>query len=74
MAGKVKVPPEVYEGIIAVRDSGRTNMFNIEAVKYWAFHMGYDETMVWLNEHRNEYGRGMIFGFEVEEENSHDEQ
>lgn len=59
---KVNVPREVLRGIIAVRDSGITNMFDAPAVERIARQMGYGEAAQWARNHRREYAELMLFG------------
>jgi hypothetical protein len=40
-------------GIKAVRDCGKTNMFDKQAVMYWAFKMGFFETVNFFNDENN---------------------
>ena len=64
----VKVPTKVLEGIVAVRDSGKTNMLDVNAVQYYAYQMEYFATVVWIEENRKLYARGIFEGFETDEE------
>lgn len=68
MGHKVKVPQEVINGIIKVRDSGKTNMFDWEAVKYWAFQNKDFATVNWLDQHKYDYVQVIFGGFDIEEE------
>jgi hypothetical protein len=61
---KVKVPNEVLKGIIAVRDSGQTNMLDRPAVVQLAAEKGYDETARWIETYPKEYSFGVFHGFE----------
>lgn len=68
-ADKVKVPADVLVGLIAVRDSGRTNMFDRRAVQEIALEMGHDATAFWVAETgRGEYAAGILHGFEADDE------
>lgn len=49
------MPPSVKEQILAVRDTGLTNMFDVTAVQCIAFDMNMYELVTWLKEHGNEY-------------------
>ena len=63
----VPIPPRVFEGLEAVRQSGLTNMFDrprvIEIAEIW----GYAETADWLRANRNLYAQGIFQGFQVVE-------
>lgn len=60
----ILVPREVFEGIEAVRESGRTNMLDRMAVQYIANELEYYATVLWLEDHRDDYARGLFQGFE----------
>lgn len=64
--GKVKVPNDVLKGIIAVRDSGMTNMLDRSTVAQLAQGMGFDEAASWITAHRKAYAGGIFRGFEAE--------
>jgi len=65
--GQVRVSPEVFEGLEAVRLSGLTNMFDRPAVVRIAEEMGFEESASWVREHRDLYARAIFHGFEVED-------
>ena len=46
---------EIREQILAVRATGLTNMFDVNAVQRIAFDAGYYELVNYLEEHRKEY-------------------
>ena len=45
----------IKEQILAVRDTGETNMFDVNAVQYIANREGYYELVVYLMDNRKEY-------------------
>ena len=59
------VSQKVYQGLLAVRDSGRTNMFDIPAVARIAIEMGYYQTAVWIVDplNKKQYVEGVLYGF-----------
>ena len=65
---RVRVSPEVFEGLEAVRLSGLTNMLDRPAVAEIAEAMGYEDSACWVREHRDLFARGIFRGFEVEAE------
>jgi len=65
---KVKVPNEVLKGLMAVRESGLTNMFDRPVVIKIAEEMGFEEAADWVMAHRKEYAEGIFRGFEAEED------
>ena len=69
MAKKVKIPAEVFKGIIAVRATGRTNMFDANAVAAIALELGYFDAAYWLTDkaNRKAYAQGIFNDFEEAE-------
>lgn len=63
----VEMPREVYEGLERVRRGGRTNMLDREAVQFYANENGDYATVLWLDDHRDLYAKGIFEGFEPEE-------
>jgi hypothetical protein len=64
----IRVPAVVLEGLEAVRQSGKTNMFDRKAVQFWANNLEHWETVLWIEGHQGDYARGIFEGFEVEED------
>jgi hypothetical protein len=62
----VKVSKAVWQGIEAVRLSGKTNMFDAPMVQRLAFDMEHFETVLWMEEHPDPYRHGIFAGFKVE--------
>ena len=58
----------VREQILAIRDTGLTNMFDLPMVQRLGYDRGYYELVCWLEEHRKEYAHFILTG-EVEMEN-----
>ncbi len=54
----------VREGILAVRATGRTNMFDIPVVQRIAMDLGYYDTVIWIEENRKAYCRFIMTGEE----------
>lgn len=52
----------VREQILAIRDSGRTNMFDTNMVQRLAYENGYYELVCYIEEHRREYAHFIITG------------
>ena len=48
----MKIDKKVKEQIIAVRDTGRTNMFDTNMVQVIANEMGFYELVIFLEEHK----------------------
>lgn len=53
---------KVRDGILAVRDTGLTNMFDSKAVQKIASDLGYFETVIFIEEHKKEYSRFIMEG------------
>lgn len=52
----------IREQILAIRDTGLTNMFDVPAVQRLAFERGYHELVCYLEDHRSEYARFILTG------------
>ena len=50
--------------ILAVRDTGLTNMFDVHMVQRLAFDRNYFELVIFLEEHRKEYVQFILYGDE----------
>ena len=48
--------------ILAIRDTGRENMFNVPAIQRIAYEMDFFELVIFLEEHRDEYIRFILYG------------
>lgn len=53
---------KVKEQILAIRDTGLTNMFDIPVVQKLALDRGYYELVCFLEDHREEYVRFILHG------------
>lgn len=53
---------KVFEQIMHIRDEGRYNMFNITGVQQEASELGYNELVVFLEEHKDEYTEFILTG------------
>ena len=53
---------KVKEQILAIRDTGLTNMFDIPMVQRLAYERGYYELVSYLEEHRKEYAHFILTG------------
>lgn len=54
----------IREQILAIRDTGLTNMFDVRTVQRLAFGQDFYELVCYLEEHRKEYVRFIMFGDE----------
>jgi hypothetical protein len=62
----VNVTEAVHKGILAVRDTGKHNMFDYLKVAKKASRMGYHEAAVWIVDNRSAYCKGILEGFSSE--------
>jgi hypothetical protein len=62
----VRVSEEVLEGLEAIRRHARTDMLDIPTARYVAQERGQGALVVWLDKHPQEYGRGLLDGFQAE--------
>ena len=53
---------KIREQILAVRKTGRTNMFDVPMVQYIANEMRFYELVIFLEEHRSAYVRFILTG------------
>ncbi len=53
---------KIKEQILAVRDTGLTNMFDVNAVQRIANDMSFYELAVYLGQHRREYAHFILTG------------
>ena len=61
----VGVPSDVLEGLEAVRRHAGTEVLGVVLVRYLAIERGQPALAVWVNKHPDEYGRGLLDGFEA---------
>ena len=52
----------IREQILAIRDTGITNMFDVPTVQLLAFDRGFYELVCYLEEHRREYAQFILTG------------
>ncbi|MGI6633799.1 MAG: DUF5049 domain-containing protein [Christensenellales bacterium] len=55
---------KIKEQILAIRDTGLTNMFDVATVQRIAYDMGFHELVVYLEESRKEYTHFILTGEE----------
>ena len=53
---------KVKEQILAIRDTGLTNMFDIPMVQWLAYARDFFELVTYLEDHRKEYVRFILTG------------
>lgn len=52
----------IKQQILAVRDTARTNMFDVNMVQRIANDMGFYELVIYLEDHRREYAHFILTG------------
>jgi hypothetical protein len=57
----------VKEQILAIRDTGETNMFDVNAVQAIAAREGFYDLVIYLEEHKREYCRFILTGKTTDE-------
>jgi hypothetical protein len=62
----VRVPADVLEGLEAVRRYAGTDVVDVATIRYLANERGRRALAVWINTHPEEYGRGLLDGFQAE--------
>ena len=62
----VRVPADVLEGLQAVRRHTGTDVLDVATVRYFANERGQRTLAVWIHRHPEEYGRGLLDGFQAE--------
>ena len=55
---------KIREQILAIRDSGESNMFSIRTVQRLAFERGFYELVMYIEEHPSEYANFILTGRE----------
>ena len=62
----VGIPQAVLDELESVRRYTRVEVLDIPTLRYVAMETGKPALVLWLDEHPQEYGRGLIDGFWVE--------
>lgn len=55
---------KIKKQIMAIRDSGESNMFDVKTVQHLAHHHNFYELVCYLEEHRKEYAHFITTGEE----------
>ena len=63
-AGGLKMTSKIKEQILAIRDTGETNMFDVRKVQEIALREGYDELFLYLADNIGAYSRFILTGKE----------
>ena len=65
--GPVWLPKNVLEELESVRRYTRAEVLDIPTLRYVAMETGKLALVVWIDEHPQEYGRGLLDGFRTED-------
>ena len=63
----VRIPKNVLEELESVRSYTRAEVLDIPTIRHLAMERGKPALVVWIDEHEQEYGRGLLNGFRAEE-------
>ena len=68
MSGRepVLIPKDVLEGLEAVRRHANSDVLDVATVRYLANERGRPSLAVWVHRHPDDYGRGLLDGFQAE--------
>jgi hypothetical protein len=63
----VRIPREVLGQLESVRRYTRAQVLDIPTVRHVAMETGKPALVVWLDEHEQEYGQGLLNGFQADD-------
>jgi hypothetical protein len=63
----VRIPRDVLEELESVRRYTRAEVLDIPTVRHVAMERGKPALVVWIDEHEQEYGLGLLNGFRAED-------
>jgi type IV secretory pathway ATPase VirB11/archaellum biosynthesis ATPase len=63
----VRIPKEVLEELESVRRYSRAEVLDIPTVRHVAMETEKPALVLWIDEHEQEYGRGLLNGFQAED-------
>jgi hypothetical protein len=65
--GPVRIPKDVLEELESVRRYVRVEVLDVPTLRYVAMETHKPALTLWIDEHEQEYGRGLLDGFVAEE-------
>ena len=65
--GPVRIPKDVLEELESVRRYVRVEVLDVPTLRYVAMETHKSSLTLWIDEHEQEYGRGLLDGFVAEE-------
>ena len=63
----VRIPKEVLEELESVRRYIHAEVLGIPTIRHVAMERGKTALVVWLDKHEQEYGQGLLNGFQAED-------
>ena len=63
----VRIPKNVLEQLESVRRYTRAEVLDIPTLRHVAMETGKPALVSWIDEHEQEYGRGLLNGFRAED-------
>ena len=63
----VRIPKEVLEELESVRRYTRAEVLDIPTIRHVAMETHKPALVVWIDEHQQEYGQGLLDGFRAED-------
>ena len=63
----VRIPKEVLEELEYVRRYTRAEVLDIPTIRHVAMETHKPALIVWIDEHQQEYGQGLLNGFQAED-------
>ncbi|HYQ84442.1 MAG TPA: hypothetical protein VEP28_10625, partial [Rubrobacter sp.] len=63
----VRIPKEVLEELESVRRYTRAEVLDIPTIRHVAMETHKPALIVWIDEHQQEYGQGLLDGFRAED-------
>ena len=63
----VRIPKKVLEELESVRRYTRANVLDIPTIRHGAIETEKPALVLWIDEHEQEYGQGLLHGFRAED-------
>ena len=63
----VLIPKNVFEELESVRRYTRANVLDIPTIRHVAMETEKPALVLWIDEHEQEYGQGLLHGFRAED-------
>jgi hypothetical protein len=63
----VRIPREVLEELESVRRYTRSEVLDIPTIRHVAMERGKTALVMWIDDHEQEYGQGLLNGFQAED-------